>query len=393
MGLQWGASPAKLRWSGDQSVLLLNPRMAEEERTELLRLAEKFSQESHYWIASSGSSRTAHESVKLCALSFGAVLSSAHAVNEHISASSADRWLRPLPLWHVGGLGIHARAYLTDSAVIEMPDDKWNPQVFHEQVSSERVTLTSLVPTQIFDLLEAGMSSPTCLRAIFVGGAALEPDLYFRARQAGWPLLPSYGMSEMCSQIATAELKTLEKAPNEFPALRVLDHVDLRVDSVDERLCVRGPSLMTGFAQQRETETLWSEPFEKDRWFKTEDRAQLWIDGEARFLRPLGRGGQFIKISGEGVSLSRIQSLWNEFYPEGLRHTYVYFRSHDRKGAELVLLVDSKSSSELREAAPSVVERFNQKVLPFERLQAVVALEIPRSELGKVLTGELSARL
>ena len=393
MGLLSVVSAAKLRWSGDQSLVLLNPKIPEAERAELLHLAEQFPLESHYWIASSGSSRTTGESVKLCALSFGALLSSAQAVNEHVGATSADRWLRPLPLWHVGGLGVHARAYLTDSAVVEMPDEKWDARVFHELVSSERVTLTSLVPTQIFDLLEAALPAPSCLRAIFVGGAALDPDLYFRARKAGWPLLPSFGMSEMCSQVATAELKSLANVSNEFPALRVLDHVDLRVDPVDECLSVCGPSLMTGFAQRRGTENLWIEPFKNDRWLKTEDRAKLWIDGDARFLQPLGRGGQFIKISGEGVSLSRIQSMWQEFYPEGLRHTYVYFRSHDRKGAELILLVDSKASSELQEKVSLMMKSFNQNVMPFERLQEVVALEIPRSELGKVLIGELSTRL
>ena len=63
---------------------------------------------------------------------------------------------------------------------------------------------SSLVPAQVLDLVRAGLRPPPVLRAIVVGGGAISAELYRDARALGWPVLPSYGMTECCSQIATA---------------------------------------------------------------------------------------------------------------------------------------------------------------------------------------------
>ena len=67
-----------------------------------------------------------------------------------------------------------------------------------------RRRVVSLVPTTLARLLDAGWREPPALRTVLLGGAAIPPALLERAAQAGVPVTPTYGMTEACSQIATA---------------------------------------------------------------------------------------------------------------------------------------------------------------------------------------------
>src|SRR4051812_19531191 len=97
---------------GPDSHLLLNPRLPDEERARLEQLVPAL--EAHIFIATSGSSGA----VKLVALSKQALLASAASVNEYFDATSRDVWGCVLPAFHVGGLGIFARAQLARGRVL-----------------------------------------------------------------------------------------------------------------------------------------------------------------------------------------------------------------------------------------------------------------------------------
>jgi len=103
-------------WTSEETHVLLNPRMPERERTRLQRLAASISLPAHVWVATSGSSGA----VKLVALSKRAILASAAAVNSRLESRTDDVWCPVLPMLHVGGMGIHARAHLLGSRVVSM---------------------------------------------------------------------------------------------------------------------------------------------------------------------------------------------------------------------------------------------------------------------------------
>src|SRR5205814_7177635 len=186
------------------------PRMPLDEQEKLERRGRIARLPGHIIIATSGSSG----GLKLVALSKEAVLSSAAAVNTHLEATPSDVWCCVLPTFHVGGLGIHARAHLTGSRVISMA---WDASAF----AGCEATLASLVPAQVHDLVRAGLAPPPGLRAVLVGGGAFDRDLQQRARGLGWPVLATYGMSECCSTVAVEDV--------------LLDHLAARRDS-DGRL-------------------------------------------------------------------------------------------------------------------------------------------------------------
>jgi len=341
-----------LDFESDETHLLLNPRTSPEERARLERLyASAPALAGHVWLSTSGTTGA----LKLTALSKHALLVSAAAVNRHLVATEYDVWCSVLPTFHVGGLGIHARAFLSGARVVSAA---WDPQEF---ASMREITLASLVPAQVNDLVREGLRVPARLRAIVVGGGALSDDVYRRGRDLGWPLLPSYGMTECCSQVATATLDS--------PELLLLDHVEARIES-DGRLALRSDALLTGYA----TEDGFVDP-KIDGWFMTEDIATVG----GRVLRVLGRSGDFVKIGGESVDLSRLDRILSELAFDAA----VIAVPDERLGHVIALAVASGD-------ADAIVSAFNARVFPFERARRVIRVaEIPRTPLGKIMRARL----
>ena len=348
-------------WSSAATHLLLNPRLPAEERTRLEALAQAApSLGSHVWVATSGTSGA----LKLVALSKEAILSSAAAVNAHLDAQPSDVWSRVLPSFHVGGIGIDARAHLTRSRVDGFD---WDPQRF----ARGGFTLSSLVPAQVRDLVTARLRTPAGLRAIVVGGGSLPDDLYSAARELGWPLLPSYGLSEAASQVATATLESKD--------LRILSHLRVRID--EGRIVLSGASLLTGYAHfDAKGRAVFVDP-KVDGWFVTEDRGEV----EGRVLRVYGRSRDFVKIGGESVDLVRLDRVLDEV--------------RGSVDAAIVAVPDDRLGHVIHAAATTadtqaVVDAFNERVLPFERIRAVHRVDsIPRTPLGKLRRHELSEKV
>ena len=98
--------------------------------------------------------------------------------------STRDVWCAVLPDFHVGGLGIQARAHLSGARVVPMD---WSPRA----LAASESTIVSLVPAQVHDLVEAGVPPPARLRAVLVGGGGLDAGLDARVPRPGagrcWP--------------------------------------------------------------------------------------------------------------------------------------------------------------------------------------------------------------
>ncbi|HWH93584.1 MAG TPA: AMP-binding protein [Baekduia sp.] len=136
-------------------------------------------------------------------LTYGNWLWSALGSAVALGVDPDERWLCTLPLSHVGGLSILLRSAIYGTTAI-----------VHERFDTERVlaalgdpdgpTVVSLVPTTLTRLLDAGLQRPAALRWALLGGAPLAPALLERAAAAGVPVAPTYGLTEACSQVATA---------------------------------------------------------------------------------------------------------------------------------------------------------------------------------------------
>ncbi|MEO5968684.1 MAG: AMP-binding protein [Bdellovibrionia bacterium] len=383
-------------WDSLSNHAYLNPRLPEQDTKRLRSLVESVSDQfrAHVFLLSSGTSGGVGQDLKWVALSKAALLTSAIEVNRHLKSdsgvstskstafSSKDVWLHVLPDFHVGGLGIRARSYLSGAKVVRL--SLWDPKEFVSLAISHDVTLASLVPAQVYDLVQNGLKSPASMRAVLVGGGALAPSLRLKARELGWPLLITYGMTEACSQIATS---SLDSALNSSlaPELELLPHWAARPCG-DGRIQIQGDSLFTAYVYSgSKGEAVVWDPRE-DGWFSPQDIVSI----EGRKLEVLGRTQDLIKIGGENVDLARLRLILENIKTEiNLIADIALISVPDARLGHVIHLVSDRSLT--NECASALIEIFNQRVVAFERIRKWSRLELlPRTSLGKFISNHES---
>jgi o-succinylbenzoate---CoA ligase len=202
---------------------------------------------------------------KIACLSLGNLLHSAQGSNQFIPLDPSDQWALTLPLFHVGGLGILWRCYLAQCSILL--SDNWTS-----------ATHLSLVPTQLFRLLKNQPSLPR-LKTILLGGAPL-PNI-----ETPWNILPSYGMTEMSSQIVTGH--------------QIHPHAEVHI-AQNQEIWVRGAVLFQGYYTHELGITL---PLNEEGWFATQDLGR-WTDGRFQIL---GRQDNLFISGGENIQPEEIE--------------------------------------------------------------------------------------
>lgn len=366
----------KIDWSSPENLILSNPRMPKSDSASFRKALDSAIQHhsfaSHVFILTSGTTASSAAGFKWVALPKAAVLAAAASSNRHLESGTNDVWLHCLPNFHIGGLSIWARAELCGAKVVQT---NWDLEAFSRELEESKATLCSLVPTQVHDLVSRGVHAPRSLRALLLGGGAASQDLISRAYALGWPVLPTYGMSECSSQVATALL-------NGDSSLHVLSHLEVCCGE-NQRLKIRGESLFSGYILSN---GVFRDPKE-DGWFLTEDFGAV----HDRVLTVLGRISERIKIGGETVHLGRLEGILEE---EASRNDaasqLVLLATADERLEAVIQVVHEERCHP--ERVQAIVARYNQRVLPFEKIRAVHRVPaIPRTELGKIKRAELSA--
>jgi O-succinylbenzoic acid--CoA ligase len=319
---------------------------------------------------------------KWIALSKTALLASAAAVNRHLGVTRTSCWGLALPLHHVGGFGVAARVYEAGCRYARF-DWRWDAAAFAAWLTENEVTHTSLVPTQVHDLVKAGIYTRHSLRAVVVGGGHLDPETGRAARSLGWPVLASYGMTEAASQIATQSLESLDDIyqPAPIPLLPIW-----RTRLADDgRLEIAGPALFSGTLANAEGE--WRYVPRENDWHVTGDRVE--IAGET--LTPLGRADSMVKVLGELVDPEEIERALIELSADRLAPgSFVVVAVPDARAEHALVPVFDPVVD--RSMAEVVVNAHSSTVSGPWRLGEPVFLEsFPRGALGKPLRAEIAA--
>ena len=206
-------------------------------------------------------------------LSAAALRHSARASLHRVGARPGERWLCCLPVTHVAGLAVLVRSLVsgTEPVLAERADAG--------TVAASGCAHVSLVPTQLQRLLlQAGAHGPTPLAgfsSVLLGGAAAPSGLLETGRDAGVPLVTTYGMTETCGGCV------YDGVP--------LDGVRAEVRD-DGRIWISGPVLFSGY--------LGGPRAPADGWFRTGDLGRL--DAEGR-LTVRGRADDVINTGGHKV--------------------------------------------------------------------------------------------
>lgn len=361
--------------------LLLNPRLTSPEQAVLVRLQknleDRLGQSGHFFISTSGSAREAEQSAKLVALSVEAVLNAARRFQNFFHPDKADHWGLVLPDFHVAGLSVYARAHLSGAKVFVRD---WNVNGLADWLTENGIAFMSLVPAQVFDIVQAGVHCPDSIKKIFVGAGALSTELRHGLNELGWPVIETYGMTETCSMIAVREDSDL---------FRVMPGVEIQI--IDDVLAIRCDSLLTAFAQERRG-LIQVQQQAPDIWYRTEDAAEIFTKRSDVYLQLKGRRYEYVKILGEGVSLpelrDRLESLALQMQLNPLQIALLAIES-EREGFKLVLVAQEAVAPD---QLSSLVQIFNQQCRPYEKITHAERVSlIPRTELGKLKAEELKA--
>ncbi len=224
--------------------------------------------------------------------SFGNHYYSALGSNENIAFQPGDCWLLSLPLFHIGGYALLFRSLLGGGALAVMEPGT----SIQEALNRFPLSHLSLVPTQLYRMLhnKDALKKLQGLKAILLGGSAIEPALLKDASKAGLPVYLTYGSTEMSSQITTTS------GPVEtITAGRELPYRELSLGPGDEIL-VKGPCLFQGYLSDKEPllET------DTDGWFHTGDTGVLSPEGK---LRVTGRTDNMFISGGENIHPEEIE--------------------------------------------------------------------------------------
>jgi o-succinylbenzoate---CoA ligase len=286
-------------------------------------------------------------------LTFGNHAASAAASAGALGVDPDDRWLCPLPLHHVGGLGVLVRCAVNHTTA-----------VLHERFEAERVkatleagevTLASLVPTMLVRLREAGLRQAPNLRAIALGGGPIPAGLLEWAADAGIPVTPVYGMTETCSQVVAG-------SPG-----RPLEGVELQIGPGGEIL-VRGPMVA-------------AKELASDGWLHTGDLGRL--DDHGR-LHVEGRLKDLIVTGGENVAPLEVEQVL--LAHPSVADAAVTGRPDPEWGEAIAAFVVPRERVDPEELRTWCRER----LAPYKVPKEIVPVEaLPRSPGGKLLRARL----
>jgi O-succinylbenzoic acid--CoA ligase len=245
-------------------------------------------------IHTSGSSGTP----KAALLSEKNLIASAQGVNTALSFTSADRWLCPLPLWHVGGLGILVRTLQAGGTMLLADSANLN-----EMISKYQPTHLSLVDLQLSRILESKQTLTelkATAKAILLGGSAISKKNIQRSITHDLPIYLSYGLTEMSSTVTIHRVASSDLDHSPVSSGKTLDGRQIRL-STDGIIQVNGATRFLGYLKNGELES----PFDPDGWFSTGDRGELSIEGE---LSVQGRADNMFISGGENIQPEQIEA-------------------------------------------------------------------------------------
>ncbi|MCP9916447.1 AMP-binding protein [Cyanobium sp. ATX-6F1] len=257
---------------------------------------------------------------------------------------AATTLFNPLPLHHISGLMplVRARRW---GATLRWLEPAWmrEPAALVEWAPSSDAgpALLSLVPTQLQRLLAdpAGINWLQGFALIWIGGAALAPELAAAARRAGVRLAPCYGSTETGAMVTA--LSPERFLAGEWGCGHPLAHAQLRLEPASGALQVKATSLSPGAFEAGSFQPLEA----PGGWWSSGDGARLSAAG----LELLGRLDGALSSGGETVFPEEVERRLRDLAAEAglpLQAVLVLGQRDPLWGQRLVALVRAQGGAD-----------------------------------------------
>ena len=313
---------------------------------------------------------------------------SVHALLMGSGLSRYDVTVTPAPLFHVGGLAVHALPLLYAGGM-NFLQESFDPAKTLEAMSREGATLQFLVPamwaalTQVPDFESYDLSA---LKFVVSGGAPCPLTVIKFLQAHGWMFLEGFGMTETS---ASTMLLDAEHAVSKLGTVgKPLMHVDAKVVDADERevgpgqvgeLVLRGPNLFKGYWGLPEaTDEAW-----RGGWFHTGDLAKIDADG---YFTLVDRKKDMVITGGENVYPIEVEQVIHR-HP-AVQDVAVIGVPDDRWGEAVVAVVVPTPGE--RVDAQDIISFTREHLAHFKCPKRVELVEeLPRTATGKLLKRDL----
>ncbi|MBD64565.1 MAG: hypothetical protein CME62_05135 [Halobacteriovoraceae bacterium] len=326
--------------SSTDNIYLIPPYLIEK-KEKFIHEWEKVYKSDHIFLFSSG---TTSKKLTSYAISKEAFLTNAKAVNDFLHASSDDIWFNPLPVFHVGGFAIFARAHLLGAKVIIKQYKGWDVAKFYDELCASHASFTSLVPVQAHDLMTHKLTPPPSLKGVFIGGDFLNDHLAQKLHELNWPIIRTFGMTETCSQLATSFYQ-----PDDQGFIKLLPIFDLKDNQV------KSPSLYSAkiiFDKAVQVE------YQEGQSFELKDELAMRRDDSGVAIKPLGRKDDALKIKGRLFYLSEIKNIIHSIFIEkGIYGQGEVFIDSQTANKSVTLLLEKSLKQREAELRKEIVEQ------------------------------------
>ena len=374
----------------DQSHLLLNPRLPDEERRALERLGQESpSLRGHVWIATSGTTglpkcvmQTINRWVYFHhkAVSFGGL-------------RADERFMSVVPAPFGFGLWT-SHVSPTLLGVPCVVQERFDPAEAAAAIEHHRVTVLAAVSSQFVMILDAaGDHDLTSLRVLFTGGEAISP---VRAREfeqhTGCRVLNFYGSNETGMLSGTQIDDPLERRLT--TGGRVVDEMQVRLYDLDGRRLAgdrgegrpacNGPATTLGYWDD---DVANRELFTDDGWMFMGDVVRIDDEG---WLSVVARTADFIIRGGKNISAPAVEEEVATHPAVGLVAAVAV--PDQRLGERVGIYVELRPGQtlDLAQLTAHLDERGVSREWWPEHLWIIPAM--PRSSGGKIAKAELQAR-
>ena len=229
-------------------------------------------------------------------LSYQNIAASVASSRKRLGNGPQDRWLATLPLTHVGGLSVLWRSFESGGSIAVAPFDA----SLSHRLEAFRPSVASLVPTMVYRLLESAPDALAAIGTVLTGGARLPRTIRDDAARRGIALVPTYGMTETTSQVATAIPGRPHSGINVIGP--PLDGFSVTIETAEGSsrvgepgvIVVDGPAVFAGYLGEPSREAA----------FATSDIGYLTTEG---VLAVVGRQDDVVVTGGENVDLTVVR--------------------------------------------------------------------------------------
>ncbi|XP_066979323.1 uncharacterized protein [Macrobrachium rosenbergii] len=315
---------------------------------------------------------------------FLASLSPTHSVNLYKSV------LITIPMYHIMGFNYVMNTLFNGGKAVILP--KFTPKEYFQAIENHKVTFSPVVPYILRFLETSPIMKNYDLSSLITFLTGSEPvsasTLKNIAKKSGRMPIQGWGMSESsgigCG--TSSETYSREGCIGKFAPFFQAKVIDLETGEMlgegqEGELCLRGPSVMLGYANNPKATAATIDP---EGWLHTGDL--MYFDEEDSFYIT-GRIKDLIKVKGYQVAPAELENIIKKM--EGVRDVAVAGIPDDRLGEVPRAWVVPTTDVVLDKKA--IIENVAAQVMPYKQLAGGVEVvySIPRNHIGKVLRRQL----